>query len=473
MRHFDLIVIGSGPAGQKAAIQAAKLNKSVCVVDYKSNVGGGAVNTGTIPSKTLREAVLDVTGRDHVLAKEVVPQPVDRNTQLGLLLDSCHRIINTEVSIVRRQFARNGVELVIGCGAFVDEHTVAVQGSYNEERYQADFILVATGSVAAKPSCIPFDDHYVFTADEMYSGGRAMPRSVLVVGGGVIGTEYASMATRLGIRVTLIEGRHRVLDFIDVEIGEALQYHLRQAVMTLRLGEKVVRVDIIDPPPDSWHQSNKMVQATLESGKLLRADRLLYSVGRQGATDKLNLEAVGLAADKRGRIEVNEDYQTAVDHIYACGDVVGFPALASTAMEQGRVASCHMFGHPTECLPHLLPYGIYSIPEISMVGKSEEQLTDEGIPFERGVAQYKEIARGQILGDDIGMLKLLVHQETLELLGAHAIGTGATELIHIAQAVMAMKGKVDYLINTVFNYPTLAECYKVAALNALNRLHGT
>ncbi len=471
MRYFDLIVIGSGPAGQKAAIQAAKLGKSVCVVEYTQNVGGAAVNTGTIPSKTLREAVLDLTGRSHVLGHDVA-QLVDRSTQFAILMDACQRVINREVNVVRKQFARNGVTLAIGSAAFVDEHTIAI-AAQNEEKYKAEYIVIAAGSVAARPSDIPFDGHFVLTADDMYQGDRDVPRSIIIVGGGVIGTEYASMATRLGVRVTLVEGRNRILDFVDVEIGEALQYHLRQAGMTLRLGEKVVKAEVIGPLAGTRSAAREMVQATLESGKVLRADRLLYSVGRQGATDNLNLVAAGLTADKRGRITVNEHYQTAVSHIYACGDVIGFPALAATSMEQGRVACCHMFGQPADSLPRLLPYGIYSIPEISMVGKNEESLTEEAIPFERGVAQYKEISRGQIMGDDIGMLKLLVHQQTHEILGVHAIGTGATELIHIGQTVMAMNGNVEYLVNAVFNYPTLAECYKVAALNALNKLGGT
>ncbi|MFQ6022962.1 MAG: Si-specific NAD(P)(+) transhydrogenase [Acidiferrobacterales bacterium] len=470
MRHFDLIVIGSGPAGRKAAIQAAKLGRSVCVVE-RTALGGGAVNTGTVPSKTLREAVLDLTGRGHVLGQDV-SHLVDRETQFRMLMDSCQRVINSKVDVVRKQFARNGVKVAIGSAAFLDEHTIAIETAQNEEKYKAEYILIAVGSVAAKPPDIPFDGHRIFTADEIYEGDRGIARSVIIVGGGVIGTEYASMATRLGIRVTLVEGRNRVLDFVDIEIGEALQYHLRQAGMTLRLGEKVVKVEVIDPPPGSRPESDKMVEATLESGKVLRADRLLYSVGRQGATGELNLGAASLSADQRGRIAVNEHYQTSVSHIYACGDVIGFPALAATAMEQGRVACCQMFGQPTDSLPHLIPYGIYSIPEISMIGKTEEQLTAEAMPFERGVAQYRETARGQILGDDIGMLKLLVHQKTHEILGVHTIGTGATELIHIGQAVMATNGTADYFVNAVFNYPTLAECYKVAALNALNKLRG-
>jgi NAD(P) transhydrogenase len=290
------------------------------------------------------------------------------------------------------------------------------------------------------------------------------------VGGGVIGTEYASMMQALGVRVTLLEGRDRLLDFLDSEIGESLQYHLRRTGMTLRMGEQVVAVNLVDAPANAQTRDGKLVEATLESGKVLRAECLLYCVGRQGNTGSLSLENVGLEADGRGRIRVNENYQTSVPNIYAGGDVIGFPALASTSMEQGRLAACHMFGFESDSYRELFPYGIYSIPEISMVGWTEDHLTDEDIPFESGVAQYKEIARGQLLGDVDGMLKILAHQESRALLGVHCIGSGSTEIIHIGQAVMAHQGTVDYFINTVFNYPTLAECYKVAALNVSNKL---
>ncbi len=292
----------------------------------------------------------------------------------------------------------------------------------------------------------------------------------MVVGGGVIGTEYASMLQALGVKVTLIEGRASLLGFVDAEIGEALQYHLRQSGMTLRMGERVVRVGLVEAQDQGRTVDGKLVEASLESGKVLRADALLYAVGRQGCTDELGLERVGLEADGRGRLTVNEHYQTSVGHVYAAGDVIGFPALASTSMEQGRLAACHMFKVRSRSTPELFPLGIYSIPEISMVGWTEEKLTENDIPFETGIANYREIARGQLLGDDIGMLKLLVHQETREILGVHCIGTGSTEIIHIGQAVMALRGTVDYFVDTVFNYPTLAECYKVAALNAVNKL---
>jgi NAD(P) transhydrogenase len=289
---------------------------------------------------------------------------------------------------------------------------------------------------------------------------------MIIVGGGVIGTEYACMMAALGVKVTLVEGRRELLGFLDYEITEAMQYMMRRNGITLRLGEKVAKIEHIAAEAISGAD----VQATLESGKTLRAQTLLYAVGRQGTTMGLRLDKAGLVADDRERLKVNENYQTAVPHIYAAGDVIGFPALASTAMEQGRLAVCHAFGVPTKSFPELFPYGIYAIPEISMVGKTEAQLTEAGIPYEAGIAQYKELARGQLLGDNDGMLKLLIHQENQQILGCHAIGTGATELIHIGQAVMALGGTVEYFINNVFNYPTLAEAYKVAALNGLNKL---
>jgi NAD(P) transhydrogenase len=468
MRHFELCVIGSGPAGQKAAIQAAKLGKSVCVIEKRQVVGGASVNTGTIPSKALREAILRMVGRQAAMPREADFRAA-RERAFTDLLSSAYSVINAEIEIIQAQFNRNDVTLINGLASFKDPRTVRVQSLHAAEELTADYFVIAAGTRPTRPSNIPFDEHTIITSDELLEL-PALPRTMIVVGGGVIGTEYASMLSALGVRITLIEGRPRVLDFVDSELIEALQYHLRQGGMTLRLGEKVTSIRKVEPHPGGRGGSTGLVEALLESGKTIRADTLLYAVGRQGATDALNLPSAGLAADERGRIPVNEFYQTSASHIYAAGDVIGFPALASTSMEQGRLAALHMFHAVTSGSTELLPYGIYSIPEISMIGWTEERLTKEGIPYEVGIAQYREIARGQLLGDDIGMLKLLVHQESHALLGVHVIGTGATELIHIGQAVMAHKGTIEYLIDTVFNYPTLAECYKVAALNALNRL---
>lgn len=468
MRHFDLCVIGSGPAGQKAAIQAAKLGKTVCVVEKRHAVGGAAVETGTIPSKALREAILRLAG---VVAAQ--PRVQDfaaaRQKAFSGLRESCYGVIKAEVDLVHTHFVNNGISILTGLGSFRDAHSLDVVGEHSSETVRADHFVIATGTRPTKPAGIAFDSRAILTSDELLDL-PALPRSMIVVGGGVIGSEYASMLAALGVRVTLIEGRGRILDFVDAEIIEALQYHLRQADVTLRLGEKVVTTRAISPPAGARHADGTMVEAVLESGKTIRADALLYCVGRQGNTESLNLGAVGLAADDRGRIKVDQRGRTEVKHIYAAGDVVGFPALASTSMEQGRLAACDIFGQPYESVVELLPYGIYSIPEISMVGWTEEKLTAEGVPYEAGIAQYKEIARGQLLGDEIGMLKMLIHQESRTVLGVHIIGTGATELVHIGQAVIAHRGTVEYFVNTVFNYPTLAECYKVAALNGLNKL---
>lgn len=471
MRHFDLVVIGSGPGGQKAAIQAAKLGKSVCVIEKMAAVGGVAINTGTIPSKALREAVVAVVGakQQHLGAF----QAMDRKTRLGKLIESCHRVITAEVDIVREQFAANGIELIHGVGSFAQNDTVVVEGEHAVETVGGDKVLIGVGTSPARPDTIKFDADKIITSDELLSLPY-LPSNMIIVGGGVIGTEYASMLAELGVRVTLIEGRPRILEFLDSEICEALQYHLRQSGMTLRLGEKVVSIKRIPVPegmrPATPGASPDMVEATLESGKTIRADCLMYCVGRQGSTSRLNLENAGLSADDRGRIKVNANYQTEKPNVYAVGDVIGFPSLASTSMEQGRIAACHMFGEKIESMPELFPYGIYAIPEISMVGWTEEKLTAAGIPYEAGIAQYKETARGQLLGDDIGMLKMLIHQESGVVLGVHIIGTNATELVHIGQAVMAFKGTVEYFINAVFNYPTLAECYKVAGFNGRNKL---
>ena len=467
IRHFDLCVVGSGPAGQKCAIQAAKLGKTVCVVEQMEAVGGVAINTGTIPSKALREAVVAVlAARKH--ADDVGSGALDRTKELSLLIDYCQRVIRAEIEVVRRQLLDNGIELMHGTASLLDANRIVVDGRHTTETIDATHILLAPGTTPARPAHVPFDGEKIVTTDELLHLPY-LPQTLIVVGGGVIGTEYASMLSALGVRVTLIETRDRLLEFADREIVEALQYQLRQSGMTLRLGEKVVEIKRV-PAPSGSRTTGDVVQATLASGKTLHADCLLYSGGRQGATDKLGLAAAGLAADERGRIKVNETFQTSAPHVYACGDVIGFPALASTSMEQGRLAACHMFGAPMVLEEEMLPYGIYAIPEISMVGATEDALTERAVPYETGIAYYRETARGQLLGDETGMLKLLIHQQTEAILGVHIIGTSATELVHIGQAVMRLKGTAEYFIETVFNYPTLAECYKVAAFNGRNKI---
>ncbi len=473
MRHFDCVVIGTGPAGQKAAIQAAKLGKRVAIIEKSNVLGGAAINTGTIPSKALREAVMHLTGASkRSLFGE--SSRMKKNITIADLIYVSQQVIHHELALIRDHFDRNNIELIWGAARFDDENIIYVDRPDDFEALSSGVFVIATGTRPAMPSNVPFDAQTVLTSDGLLKLDH-LPKTMIIVGGGVIGTEYACMMATLGVKVILVEGRKEVLGFLDHEITEAMQYQMRRMGITLRLGEKVAKIEKISAEMNTigtagTANAGAQVQATLESGKSLRAQTLLYAVGRQGTTVALKLDKAGLVADDRERLKVNENFQTSVPHIYAAGDVIGFPALASTAMEQGRLAVCHAFGVPTKSLPELFPYGVYSIPEISMVGKTEAQLTEAGIPYEAGIAQYKELARGQLLGDNDGMLKLLIHQENQTILGVHAIGTGATELIHIGQAVMALGGTVEYFINNVFNYPTLAEAYKVAALNGLNKL---
>ncbi len=458
MQTFDLFVLGTGPAGQRAAVQAAKLGKKVGICEKREMVGGVCVNTGTIPSKTFREAVLYLSGiaqRANYGASYTVKDDITMED----LLFRCHQVITREIDVIRAQMKRNGVALLSGSAAFTGPHALTVTGSLGAIEVEAENVVIAVGTKPAPPP-VPVDGETVIDSDGILTL-KKLPRSLLVVGAGVIGVEYASMFAALGVEVTIVDKRPVLLDFVDDEISEALSFFLRKLNCTLRLGEEVDAVHVERPG---------RVAATLKSGKKVAADLLLYSVGRVGATGALNLAAAGLEADGRGRLKVNECYQTAQPHIYAVGDIIGFPALASTSMEQGRLAACHAFGVACTSLPHLFPIGIYSVPEISMVGKTEEELTKESVPYETGVARYSEIARGAIVGDHIGLLKILVHRETRLILGVHILGTAATELIHIGQSFLALGGTLDVLVDTVFNYPTFAECYKVAALDAYNKL---
>ena len=457
---FDLAVIGSGPGGQKAAIMAAKLGKRVCVIDSRSMVGGVCVNTGTIPSKTLREAVLYLTGmqqRDLYGASYRLKEEIT----ISDLLARLQHVIGRETEVIRAQLQRNHVELVPGTATFVDPHTLSVdiEGSAMHRTMIARNIVIATGTTPARPANVEFDGGRVLDSDQILTIDE-VPGSMVVVGAGVIGVEYASMFAALGTRVTLVEKRDQMLDFCDPEIVESLKFHLRDHTVSFRFGEEVASVE----------SSGGGTITTLVSGKRIAAEVVMHSAGRQGNTAALNLDLAGLETDRRGRLVVNGRYQTAVPHIYAVGDVIGFPALASTSMDQGRLAASHAFDEPANELQGLQPIGIYTIPEISYCGKTEGELTRESVPFEVGISRYRELARGQIIGDSYGMLKLVVHAETREILGVHIFGTDATELVHIGQAIMGCGGTVDYLVDTVLNYPTLSEAYKVAALDVTNKL---
>jgi NAD(P) transhydrogenase len=461
--HYDLIVIGSGPAGRRGAIQAAKLNKRVLVVERGRRVGGVSVHTGTIPSKTLRETVLNLTGwrergfygrayraKQHIGAE-------DLRRRLDITLDH-------EVDVLEHQFARNGVDTVEGVARFTSPRGVAVLGSGGIAAYTADRFLIAVGTRPYRPAHIGFDGENIVDSDEILELER-IPRQLVVVGASVIGVEYASIFSALDVKVTVIEPNNGLLPFIDREVADEFVHDLRERGVILRFGSKVVSAAVEGP------QNCRVV---LSDDRELRADMVLFSAGREGATDSLDLAACGLEADERGRLTVNKaTFQTAVPHIYAAGDIIGFPSLASTSMEQGRIAACHAFDAPAHAAPEFFPYGIYSVPEISTIGMSEEQARERGVAYECGVARFRETSRGHIMGIGSGFMKMLFALETRRLLGAHIVGEGATELIHIGQAVLNLEGTLDYFVENTFNYPTLAEAYKVAALDAWNRMPKT
>lgn len=456
---YDLVVIGSGPAGQKGAFAAAKIGKKVAIVEHRHQcLGGVCLHSGTIPSKTLREAILYLTGfRQRDVYTERFRSK--RKITMDTLRRKLKSVIDTELDVIREQFDRNKIDIIGGRGSFIDRNHLLVQRGDDSNTVSTDKVLVACGTRPSRPDHIPFDGQTVFDSDEILDLDR-IPRSMVVIGAGVIGIEYAIMFATLGVEVTVVDGRTSLLEFCDTEIVDYLLFSARTLNMRFRLGENVETV---------IRRSDNQVAVKLESQKHLVAETALFSVGREGEADSLNLESVNLAPNKRGRLDINENYQTAVDNIYAVGDIVGFPSLASSAMEQGRRAALHAFGQSVSPLGDI-PYGLYTIPEISMIGRSEQELTASRVPYEVGIARYHEIARGQIIGDDTGMLKILFHRETLEILGVHCIGDLATEIVHIGQAVMQLGGKLDYFCDTVFNYPTMAEAYRVAAFNGMNRL---
>ncbi|MGB6162571.1 MAG: Si-specific NAD(P)(+) transhydrogenase [Pseudonocardiaceae bacterium] len=460
MYDVDLLVIGSGPGGQKAAIAATKLGKHVCLAERRDMMGGVCVNTGTIPSKTLREAVLYLTAfaqRDMYGASYRVKSEI---TIADLLAHTLH-VVGREVEVIRSQLLRNHVDLLWGTARFEDPHTLTVCGDARGDHttVTAEKIVIATGTKPVRPAEVEFDDERVLDSDSVLRIQR-IPGSMVVVGAGVIGIEYASMFAALGTRVTVVEKRPQMLEFCDPEVVESLKFHLRGQAVTFRFGEEVDKVEI----------APKGTITSLASGKRMAVDMVMYSAGRQGVTDELDLEKAGLTVDQRGRITVDVRYRSAVPHIFAVGDVIGFPALAATSMDQGRLAAYHAFGEPARELRELQPIGIYTVPEISYCGKTEAELTHSAVPYEVGMSRYRELARGAIIGDSYGMLKLLVSTEDRTLLGVHVFGTNATDLVHIGQAIMGCGGTVDYLVDTVFNYPTLSEAYKVAALDVTNKI---
>ena len=457
MRSYDLIVIGSGPAGQRAAVQAAKLGKSVVVIDKHRDLGGVAINTGTIPSKTMREAALDLSGLR--MRGQYREQDGHRTVTVQDLLARTAQVMQRERDVIRDQLQRNNIQLIAGTARFTGPHEIRVEHDDETIDMRGGNVLIAVGTTPGLPMDLIVDHELILTSDDVLSLKR-LPRQMVIVGGGVIGVEYATIFAAVGVKVTLLDKRDRLLEMVDSEIVESFQVYARELGVTLRLGEEVAQVEA--------HGQQAIV--TMKSGKRIATELVLVSAGRQGATSELGLDKAGLAADDRGRLKVNASYQTVVPHIYAAGDCIGFPALASTSAEQGRLAALHAFGMPGTSIPELFPFGIYAIPEISWVGRNERDLTTEGIPFETGVARYREIARGHILGDEQGMLKLIFHIDTLKILGVWAMGTQATELIHIGQEVMALEGTLEFFVRTVFNYPTLAECYKVAALEGFNKL---
>ncbi|MCB1492456.1 MAG: Si-specific NAD(P)(+) transhydrogenase [Rhodobiaceae bacterium] len=461
MQNYDVIVIGSGPAGRRAAIQAAKLGRSVIVVEKGRKVGGVSVHTGTIPSKTLRETVMNLSGmreRAFYGRSYRVKQHLDADD----LSRRLHVTLDHEVEVLEDQFARNQVYQKRGVARFVDANTIEVRGEADDEAtlMRGDRFILAVGTKPFRPDTIPFDGETVLDSDEILDLAH-LPRSMAVIGAGVIGIEYATIFNVLDVKVTVVEPRTSFLDFVDRELIDEFSHYLRDRGLQMRLGCKVDRVE----------RRDGKVEVYLENGRFIGVDMVLFAAGRMGATPLLNLEACGLETDHRGRIKVDpETFQTAVPHIYAVGDVIGFPSLASTSMEQGRIAACHALGAPAQKPPDFFPYGIYAIPEISTVGMTEEEVQERNIPYEVGMARFRETSRGHIMGLDAGLMKMLFSLKTRRLLGVHIVGEGATELIHIGQAVLNLKGTLDYFVESTFNYPTLAEAYKIAALDAWNRM---
>ena len=462
MQHYDLIVIGSGPAGEKGAAQAAYFGKKVALVERSAQLGGACINTGTLPSKTLRESALYFSG----LSQRGL-YGIDYSLREGLTVQDFMRhkdaVVQQERSNVARNITAHSIDHFAGVGQFEDPHHLVIHRPEGEPIHISALVfLIATGSKPHRAPEIPFDDEYIFDSDTILQMNR-IPTSVAVVGGGVIGCEYASIFAALGVKAALVDGRDRLLPFLDAEISERLRGRLASLGMQFFFNDRVAKLD----------NTGRKISLSLESGRVLEAETCLFAAGRRAAVEGLALEKVGLGVNKRGYIEVNDAYQTSASHIYAAGDVIGFPALASTSMEQGRVAVCHAFGFQyKKRLANMLPMGIYTIPEVSSVGETEESCKEKGIAYEVGRAQYSNNARGQIVGDSHGLVKLVFSREDRRLLGVHILGESATELIHLGMMVLESKGTIDLFIDFVFNYPTLSETYKYAAYDGLGNLAG-
>jgi NAD(P) transhydrogenase len=455
----DLVVIGSGPAGQKAAIQAAKFGKKVVVVEARSDPGGVCLNTGTIPSKSLREAILDLT--DYYERSFYGRKESPREVTISDLNFRLNKVLTEERTMIRRQFKKNGIELIHGWGHFVDSHTVHVTNEARQLKWvlNSDYFLIAVGSRPRNPETVPFDEDVILDSAQLLNLHR-VPKSMIVLGGGVIGSEYASFFAALGTKVTVIDKRDHMLPLLDAEIGIHLQTALSDIGLQFRGNCR----------PEKIERINDRAHVTFKDGSTAEAEILLYALGTEANVGPLQLHNVGVHVNERGYITVNQLFQTSQSHIYAVGDVIGGPCLASTSMEQGRLAARHAFGAKIHHFPTFFPLGIYTIPEISTCGYTEEELNAFGFRYEVGRAYYYEIARSHITGSNTGMFKILFHAETGEILGVHVIGRGATEVIHIGQVAMSFNAHIDYFIDQVFNYPTYAEGYRVAALNGCNKI---
>ncbi len=456
--RYDLVCIGSGPAGQRAAVQASKLGKKVALVEKSSCVGGICLHTGTIPSKTFREAVLKQSLKTKVNNIHGITEK-----SLEQIFQDVQIIIDKEVLVNNDQLSRNDVHVFHGEAAFLNPNEILVKSKKQNIKLQSEFFLISVGANAIKPKGLSLNKKNVITSDEIFDL-KVIPKSLSIIGCGVIGIEYASMFAKLGVEVTIIDGRDRPLEFLDTEILDELINQMKKIGVIFQLNENVKDIEDIN-------DQQRGVLIHLKSGKKILSELAILCAGRKGATENLNLEKVNVNLDDRGRIIVDRKFRSSSKNIFAAGDVIGFPSLAATSFEQGRLASLYMFKNNINLMSPNFPVGIYSIPEVSMVGKNENQLIEENTPYETGIARYKEISRGNILDDKVGVLKLIVHRDTKQILGVHILGTNATELIHIGQCAIELEGRLEYFLNSVFNYPTLAECYKVAALNVSNKLY--